>query len=278
MAASTDTREAEVHRLHGLPLAQFTAARDDLAKRLRSEGDREGAKEITRLRKPTAAAWALNQVSRDDPRGVDELIVAGQRLRDGQERLLAAGDREPLDRATAQERQLVKDLARHAERQLVGAGQSVSAAVQSKLWATLRAVAVDSEARELISAGRLVRDYEISDLGLGFAQAQTPRASPAEAPPPPRSDAAADAALARKIRGVRQRLERSRARALEIEQKLEDARRDVEDARREAARAASVLDRAQATAEQARVSAQDTTGRVTELEATLLELESRSRA
>jgi hypothetical protein len=128
MAASTDTREAEVHRLHGLPLAQFTAARDDLAKRLRSEGDREGAKEITRLRKPTAAAWALNQVSRDDPRGVDELIVAGQRLRDGQERLLAAGDREPLDRATAQERQLVKDLARHAERQLVGAGQSVSAA------------------------------------------------------------------------------------------------------------------------------------------------------
>lgn len=153
-----------------------------------------------------------------------------------------------------------------------------AAQLQSKLWATLRAVAVDSEARELISAGRLVRDYEISDLGLGFAQAQTPRASPAEAPPPPRSDAAADAALARKIRGVRQRLERSRARALEIEQKLEDARRDVEDARREAARAASVLDRAQATAEQARVSAQDTTGRVTELEATLLELESRSRA
>ena len=39
-----------------------------------------------------------------------------------------------------------------------------------------------------------------------------------------------------------------------------------------------MLDRAQATAEQARVSAQDTTGRVTELEATLLELESRSRA
>jgi hypothetical protein len=275
MVASSDTREAEIDRLYGLPLAQFTAARDDVVRRLRSGGDRQGADEIKRLRKPTVAAWALNQVHRDDPQGVQELIGAGQRLRDAHERLLAGGDREPLQRAVAEERQLVRDLARHAERQLVAAGQSVSAAVETKLWATLRAVSADSEAGELISAGRLTRDYEISDLGLGLAPAGARIAAKVETGRRSRSEAAADAGVARKIRDVRQQLERSRARQQETEQTLEDAQRHAEAARREAARAASALERAEAEADDARASVAETARRTTELEATLAQLESR---
>ena len=275
MPTNSDKLEEGVDRLYALPLPQFTAARDELARGLRGEGDRGRAEAIKRLHRPTVAAWALNQVWRVDPRGIEELIAAGQRLRDAQERLLA-GDREPLARATAEERQLVKELARHAERQLVAAGLTVSAAVQSRLWATLRAVASDPEARELISAGRLVHDYEVSDLGLALATTDGLPGGQARLEQPRRTEAtvAVDAGVAREIRAVRQRLARSRARQQKSEQKREDAQRDAEDARREAARAAATLKRAEAVAEQAGAIARESTSRVTALEATLKELES----
>ena len=45
---------------------QFIAARDALAKELRSRGERDAATEVKTLRRPTVAAWALNQVARHD--------------------------------------------------------------------------------------------------------------------------------------------------------------------------------------------------------------------
>jgi hypothetical protein len=277
MAANSDTREAELDRLYGLPLAQFTAARDDVVRRLRREGDREAAAELKQIRKPSVAAWALNQVQRDDPRGVERLIMAGEGLREAQASLLAGGDRELLREAIAQERELVQELAGHAKRHLVGAGQSASAAVQAKLWSTLHAVAADSEARELLRTGRLTRDYEISDLGLGVAPSgprRAPKVKPAERSQSD-ADADADAAVARQLHEVDRQLERSRARQLQALREAETAQRRVEDARHEAALAAASLEAALADDARARASAQETTARVAELEATLLELQSR---
>jgi hypothetical protein len=277
MAAKNDTLEADIDGLYALSLDEFTVARDELARTLRTEGEREAAREVKRLRRPSLAAWALNQVRRDDPRGVEQLIAAGERLRDATERLLTAGEREPLERATAEERRLVKALARHAERQLVGAGHPASAAVQSKLLATLRAAASDAEARESLSVGRLVRDYEVSDLGLGAALASMPTKPRAEPAQPAQPDAAVRAAGARKARGMRQRLERVQARQRELEDKADAAKRRAKDARQEAARASASFERAEAGAEQARVSAREAAEQVALLEASLRELESRAR-
>src|SRR3954462_4391810 len=110
--------EEQVDRLYALPLDEFTAARDELAPGLRREGEGDAAAEVRGLRKPSVAAWALNQVRRGNPEQVDELIDAGRRLREAQEELLGGGDREPLDRAAEDERRLVAELARHAEREL----------------------------------------------------------------------------------------------------------------------------------------------------------------
>jgi hypothetical protein len=266
MTAGSEDREAEIDRLYGLPLAEFTPARDAIVKRLRSEKDREGAEQIKRLRKPTVSAWALNQVQRQDPEATRQLLAAGQRLRSGQERLLASGDRQPLAEATAEERRLVTDLAARAERALLAAGQPASAAVQSRLRATLHAVAGDPQARELIAAGRLVGDYELSDLGLGVWPAVAP-------PPAARPRAAGDEAHARRVRSARERLEGARTRRAELETKLDDARAAVEAARREAARATAALERAEAGAERADREAQETARHVAELEATLRKLE-----
>src|SRR5918996_2415213 len=99
--AEQSERETQIDRLYGLPLGEFTAARDELAGRLRGEGEGDAAAEVKRLRKPSVAAWALNQVRRNNRGQSDELIEAGRRLREGQERLLAGGGREPLQRAAA---------------------------------------------------------------------------------------------------------------------------------------------------------------------------------
>jgi hypothetical protein len=262
--------EEQVDRLYALPLDEFTAARDELARNLRREGDGDPAAEVKRLRKPSVAAWALNQVRRENPGQVDELIDAGRRLREAQEGLLTGGDREPLDRAAEDERRLVAELARHAERELVAAGRPVSAAVQERLRGTLHAAATDPEARELLGSGRLVHEYSPSGLGpLSAGKAATrPAAARGRSKP-----AQADGALARKARALEERLEKARAKQEELDEEASEARRGLREARRQAARAASTLERAEAAEEQARASAQRGGDRVAELEAELRELQ-----
>lgn len=288
MAADQPSVEAEIDGLYGLPLEQFIPARDDLAKRLRSAQNRDGAEHVKGLRKPSVAAWALNQLRWQDPATVEELIAAGERLRKAQERLLAAGERGALREAATSERELVERLAQAGERLLADAGHPLSAATQTRLWATLRSVAGDQEARELLAAGRLVRDHEVSDLGLGLG-AGPPKVPSRKAPPAAGGGPAREqdrvrrpggAAVARKARSIEQQLARARERRRAAAQKLDEvqqeakaAAREADAARREAERAASALERAQAAAERSRGDARAAAERVGELEAEQRELE-----
>ena len=56
--------DPEVEALYGLPLEEFTKARDALARARAKEGDKEGAAPIKALRKPSVVAWGLNQLAR----------------------------------------------------------------------------------------------------------------------------------------------------------------------------------------------------------------------
>jgi chromosome segregation ATPase len=167
--------------------------------------------------------------------------------------------------AAADERRLVGELARHAERELVAAGRSVSGAVQEKLRATLHAVASDPEAREGLAAGRLVRDHEASGLGLvGESTAPSTGAGARRQRKEPPATAAA--ALERRTGQLEKRLERARARRNELDEKSADAGRRLRDARREAARVAADLERAEAAEERTRSRAEDAAEAVTALE------------
>src|SRR6187401_768399 len=70
----------ELDRLYELPLGEFTAARDDAAKRLRNEGRRELAAEVKRLRKPTLAVWLANRLAHERALDVKRLLKAGEAL------------------------------------------------------------------------------------------------------------------------------------------------------------------------------------------------------
>jgi hypothetical protein len=254
VANESKEREAAIDRLYTLPLDEFTAARDDLARRLRRDGDRAAADEVKRLRKPSVAAWALNQVRHSHRRESDKLIEAGRRLREGQEALLAGAGREQVERAAADERRLVGELTRRAERNLADAGRPASAAVQEKLRATLHAVASDPEARAEFEAGRLVRDHEPSGLGpLAEASAPSTGTAGKRRKKPP---ATTPTALERKARRLEKRLERARARRRKLEEDSAEAGRRVREARREAARAATELERAEAAGGRAEQAAQ----------------------
>lgn len=57
-----DALEAALDALFQRPLGEFVRARDELARELRRAGDAASAAQVKGLKRPTPAAWALNQV------------------------------------------------------------------------------------------------------------------------------------------------------------------------------------------------------------------------
>src|SRR3954453_6952632 len=91
--------------LYGLALDAFVPERDALAKRLRADGRRDEAAEVKALRKPSVAAWAVNQAVRSQPGAARALWDAGDALIGAQEDLLAGrGDARALRAGAGGER------------------------------------------------------------------------------------------------------------------------------------------------------------------------------
>lgn len=176
--------EAEIDRLYGLPLDEFVRERDELARRLNRDGDREAAARVKALRKPTVGAWALNQAVRRRRAETDALLNTGQRLRDAHEQLLSGGDPAVLRETMEEERSLTSALADCAEAIASETGKS-GPALRDRVRSTLHAAAVDAEVREELAAGRFVREREA--VGLGSFGAGGEGDAPTAAPPAPRS-------------------------------------------------------------------------------------------
>src|SRR5438876_8333043 len=81
----------DVDRLYTVPLDQFVAERDALARDLKKAGDSQAAAEVKALRKPSVSAWAVNQAVRADPAAADELVEAGRAVRAAQRRAVEGG-------------------------------------------------------------------------------------------------------------------------------------------------------------------------------------------
>jgi hypothetical protein len=171
--------EEEIDRLYGTPLDEFVRERDELARRLAKQGDREMAARIKALRKPTAGAWALNQAVRRRRADTDALIATGKRLRAAHEDLLIGGDPAVLREAMEEERSLTSALADCAEAIASETGKS-GPALRDRVRATLHAAAVDDDARDELSAGRFVREREA--VGLGTFGGALPAPATATAP------------------------------------------------------------------------------------------------
>ncbi|HEX3212038.1 MAG TPA: hypothetical protein VH016_05685 [Actinomycetota bacterium] len=171
--------------LFGLPPEEFVAARDDLARRLRREGEPEAAKQVKALRRPPLSAWAVNQLARR-PQGLGELLAAGERLRAAHQAALAGEGAAELRAAAKAERENVAALVVAALELLGEAGHPTTDATRDRVAATLHAAAASPEAAELVGGGRLTADLDPSGFGADAgaegngARGAAPEDDPAE--------------------------------------------------------------------------------------------------
>ena len=145
-----------IDELYGLPLEDFVAQRDALAKRLRADGDRDAAAEVKRLPKPTRAAWAVNRLARERPAEITALMEAGEALSGAQEQLLQGAEPEVLRGAADAARRLVDALAAEAP---------ADGPTRDKVRATLHAATVDEGVRAEVASGRVVKERSASGFG-----------------------------------------------------------------------------------------------------------------
>lgn len=232
--------------LYDLPLDRFVPERSELARELRRAGRREEAGEVAALRKPSVAAWAVNQLVRTQRGAVDELFAAGDALRAAHDQVLAGrGDAGSLRTAVARQRAAVDSLTKAARGLLTSEGHELSSAIIERVSDTLHAAALDDEARAQVRDGRLERELRHVGLGMspGAVPARAPRrrtaATKAEPKPEPKPDKTAEREarrrLARATRAASTARERrdKAARALgEAEEALIKAQRELSEAER----------------------------------------------
>ena len=237
----------DVDDLYGLPFDEFVPARNALARELRKAGKRDEAAEVSALRKPSVAAWAVDQLVRTQRKAVSELFDAGDALRAAQDDVLAGrGDGQSLRAAVDRERTAVDALAAAARGLLSSDGHELSPTIVERVADTLHAAALDDEAREQVREGRLER--ELRHVGLGVLGAP-PAGAPAPRTAPPRKkkpatankQPAAERAAERAAREERERAQRERA---EARAAAREARRRAEHAERAHRVAAERRDRA----------------------------------
>ena len=222
--------DAELDRLYGLPLEEFTAARNELATRLRKAGQAEAAERIRALRKPSVAVWGVNQLARRHPDELAALVDAARRLRKAQGEALRGRGPDSVRAATAAERDALRKLTRLAERLLADEGRAASPVTLGRIAKTLRAASVDPDAVTLLEAGLLPDEVESS----GFA------ALASLAPPPKKGRRAtgksADRAAEREqlLRRLRKRVERLERRVADADERAERADRAAVEAQDQA--------------------------------------------
>lgn len=152
----------EADRLYAVPPEEFVAARNALAKELRSAGRRADAAVVAKLRRPTPAAWALDQVARTAPDLLEAALAAGAALREASD-AVAAGGSADLRTATAEERAAATEVVRAAAEHL---GRRADA-LRPVLLATLRAAALDDDVAAHLRRGTLAADVEQPGFGFG---------------------------------------------------------------------------------------------------------------
>ncbi|SEL29467.1 hypothetical protein [Streptacidiphilus jiangxiensis] len=211
-----DAFDEATDALYALPPSEFTAARNEAADRAKQAGDRALAQRIAALRRPTAAAHALNRLARAHPDQVEQLRALGRGLRDAQARLQGPRLRELAAQRTA----LVQAVATQARQEAAQAGQPVGGQAADELDQTLRAVLADEAAAEVFAAGRLAH---------ALAPASTLPDLPADAPARASARPAGRARTADpdKPSGHRASDQAARDRAAEAKQQLADAQQEL---------------------------------------------------
>jgi hypothetical protein len=149
---------SDVDALFTLPLAEFTAARNALAARLKKEGRKDDSARVKGMVKPPATAWAVNQLYWQQPQDIERLLAVGEKIKKAQ-----TGKPGDLRGLLEERRALVRELTGCAEAILLEAGHAASPDATRRVSISLETLAaLGRQGGE--RAGRLTSDLE----PLGF--------------------------------------------------------------------------------------------------------------
>jgi hypothetical protein len=153
--------KADLDRLYSGSLTEFTSERNALAKQLRSDGESKAAAQVARLRKPTAAAGAVNRLFHHHRGELDKLLEAADKLRSAQDAALQGEGGQRLRRAMKSEREAIDrllDLVR---------SDGASGVTLDRVQGTLEAAVSDPAAQKAVETGRLERELRPGQISTG---------------------------------------------------------------------------------------------------------------
>lgn len=266
--------------LYGLPPDEFVPARDDRVAAAKESGDRDLARALARLRRPTKAAWLANLLARHRTEQLDGLVSLARSLTQAQQEL----DGDALRALSGQRHRAVGAMARDAGRLAARRGEAVNDALVREVAGILDAALADPAVAEEVRAGRLTKTVRYSgfgpagggdtdgsgvgdDMAAWAASAPQRHARPPGDEQPDESDAPAtddaDSRRAAGERAERERAERERREQLAAERAARERELAEAEAEEEEARARQESDEADRDrADERHASARD---RVTEL-------------
>jgi hypothetical protein len=141
---------------------EFTQARNSAAKQA---SDKAVAARVTKLKKPSVAAWAVNLLVRVETEQIDSVLALAESLRAA----AAALDGDELRALTRQRRQLTSALATSARSLAKDAGVRLTPAVLDQVEGILTAAMLDPVAAQVVRTGRVVTAFTatgVSDLDV----------------------------------------------------------------------------------------------------------------
>jgi hypothetical protein len=158
--AASDRVTAAADELYGADPGEFTDRRKALADAARAAGDAAAAKRIAGLRKPTRAAWVVNQLARADRDAPGRLASLAADLRAAEQ----ARDGPRLRELSASRGRLVDALTAQA---LAAAGvPDPPSGLREEVTETLTSALADPQVATEFAAGTLTRAAQWSGFGL----------------------------------------------------------------------------------------------------------------
>ena len=225
-------KDDEVAALYKLPLGEFTAARNVLARKLGSAGA-----DVRSLEKPNVAAWAVNQLYWQRRPAYDALIKAAQGMRTAHTNMLS-GRKADVAAADAAHRDAIRNATQSIRDVATAAGETLSPSTLEAIGETLRSLPSDDQ------PGQLTRPLQ--PLGFGALMGVNVAAAPARAQTaeekkaPAKKETAAERAAARKSAAENAKQRKVLEKAL---REAEAAEREAESALGESKKAVAKLDR-----------------------------------
>jgi hypothetical protein len=228
-----------VDQVYAATPEDFMAVRTALVAQAREAKDRELAKQIGALRKPTRSAWLINVLARTAPEEIGGLLDLGDALRHAQANL--AGPE--LRRLSGERQKAVAALGRRAAAEAAQQGHRATDGQLQEVSQHLQAALADPALAEDVRAGRVAQIVTFGGFGPweATAPAPPPRQAPIRAGAEKGTSAPADAGADRPAGPTE----------AEIEAEIKAARAAAGQARASAAEAEAAAERADQAAERA---------------------------